>query len=1455
MSWSLKINEPVGGLTDQTARVDIGDAGSSQTFTLALAQRGTGTITFIIRAGDSYRPTVGSPIYLYQSNGVSYSAGLALVINGSVNISLSGVGSWTGLIGVDFQVVGDPQIYIFTATSFNIGTLDRPYAGTSAYANYTMSSSVCAFAGTIDSVEVNWLGNAGDCTAIITPVSLEACFDNLLIPPRSYTAQTAGYIVADLLSTVCAGVPVTAGTISAGPTIPGPTIYAFDSVSSAFDTLATLAGFTWYVDPATQTLQFNLPSTTAAPLTITGDNTILESMDWLWSRQNYRNMQVAKLSFAAFPPSTDFFSPGGTSFNLSFPADSITSAYLTDSTRAGVTCAINTIPANGDTVTVGSAVYTWKTTLDNTQEFEILIGASTAACATNMIAAILADPTQAGTLFSLPTWENGLFNAQSWGASGVAALVKLPGTDGNVYPVSASNPTSITWSSATAESGAGAGTGTTLQVGTAGASTPSDLTYTQGSTAITLAVASTSNLVVVYWRIGGDCIAVRDDALIAARAAIEHGTGKYEMLTDDSSETNVQSGLTFARAALTTYDDLPITFYFYTNSSAGLMPGLWLHLNYVGPANLAAMVNGYWLIQEVDATLIPGSQIWQYQVYVVNATVVNYLNFWLNLSGSGSGGGIVSFSNSVASAVAVPPPPALSTSSAYLQTQPYGNAIEFTFSGTLNFDPSTVSQIASVSVWAMGISGGTVQIAQILGTPATSQNFQGIFSPSMVLTSSSQGWEINVVTYSADGVKGTTTTISVLFTPALGVGSLSGAQTGTWGSGASQAVLQITFSASQTMVVSIWTKCTAGQDIGVTLFHGWFPAASGANTITIGAPGQNTSYISPTAAADTVEFVVVPGAINWTTGGVDPALMTGAITSATFTVAVPGAPTATGATLSLIPTTPTAMVDPTTGWQYWEQSISIGTPGLADLNAAHYQVTVQRVDASGNADPTYNGGNELPWFDFDNDGNTHVQLLQGGYVASGPYTYTRYKVYGYTLAATSQFPVNSWTHGSPYSVLQQWPSSFYGGGTSYSSNFGAMPSGAIPGSRVTGAVATATTATTATSATTATTAGSVPVTGIPYSGFFTSVSGQLAVGGTATLSSATTFRTSGSSPYVTIGSAGVVLGDNLSSPTNTVTVTAGGAVFQNSATGSIVTVSNLGIVVGAGAYSAITTVSSPVGTSDSTIYVASGTAVVTGGYYLLGSEIIYVGGGGGTTTLSVARNQLGTTAASHSSGTYLYPYNTVVVNGNGVTITGGSLVSPTITGGSISGTSLSIVTASGTVSINTSTSGVYVTTGGSTGSLTAGGVGFTVGTSFSSLSYSGLTFYVSGNLSSIYGASGASYYSLPCSLPFYNFAGSGYSSNISTQTMAPPTLYGTYMPAGLYEIAGYLAGTQTSPPVWLYITWYDGRQTLTGVGMATTNSQGQKLIIRLSGSANPSWSTNGYTSGSYGVSVQLTKIG
>ena len=564
MSYSIKINEPSIGLTDRTSYVDIGDAGGNQTFTMTLGQRGTGTITFIIRAGDTYAPTVGCPIYIYQ--------GAAIV-----------------------------------------------------------------FAGTIDSVETNWLGNAGDCTSILTLVSLEGCFDNLLIPPRAYDAgQTPGDIVTNLLATVCAGVPITAGTISLGPALPSPTIYAWDSVSSAFDDLATFAGFVWYVDPATSKLYFCAPTTTAAPFVVTGDNTQWESMDWLWTRTDYRNLQVAKLDFAAFPPSNHVLFGPGLTFDVNWPIDNIKEAFLTASVRAAVAWTMSAIPTPGDTVTVGDAVYTWVAALDNTQEFEILIGASTGACSFNLQHAIDADPNYAGVEFSLPTWENGLFNGGELPLfSSTTAWVKVPGAAGNAYGVASSNPSSLSWATPTATGGTDVAVNVALSVGVAGDAQANDLTYTPGSTTITLAAAIPSYLSIVYWRTGGDCIAVQNDAQVAARAVIEHGTGKYQLMTDDSSETNVQAGLTFARSALSSYSTLPITFYFYTNTS-GLKPGLWLTLTYAGPANLAGLLNGNWLIQEVDATLIPGSQIWRYQVYVVNATVVNYLNFWLNLLGGTS---------------------------------------------------------------------------------------------------------------------------------------------------------------------------------------------------------------------------------------------------------------------------------------------------------------------------------------------------------------------------------------------------------------------------------------------------------------------------------------------------------------------------------------------------------------------------------------------------------------------------------------------------------------------------------------------------------------------------------------------------------------------------------------------------------------------------------------------------
>jgi hypothetical protein len=68
-------------------------------------------------------------------------------------------------------------------------------------------------------------------------------------------------------------------------------------------------------------------------------------------------------------------------------------------------------------------------------------------------------------------------------------------------------------------------------------------------------------------------------------------------------------------------------------------------------------------------------------------------------------------------------------------------------------------------------------------------------------------------------------------------------------------------------------------------------------------------------------------------------------------------------------------------------------------------------------------------------------------------------------------------------------------------------------------------------------------------------------------------------------------------------------------------------------YSASTTLSAGITSTTSTsVSVASGTGFSNNDYIQIDSEIMQISSGGGTTALTVARGQLGTTAATHSSG-------------------------------------------------------------------------------------------------------------------------------------------------------------------------------------------------------------------------------
>jgi hypothetical protein len=179
-----------------------------------------------------------------------------------------------------------------------------------------------------------------------------------------------------------------------------------------------------------------------------------------------------------------------------------------------------------------------------------------------------------------------------------------------------------------------------------------------------------------------------------------------------------------------------------------------------------------------------------------------------------------------------------------------------------------------------------------------------------------------------------------------------------------------------------------------------------------------------------------------------------AVVSAACPVAAIGAPSATGATITLGAVV--QYTDPSTGNLVWQQSITVQTPGTADPDAWAYQVTCEQTNASGapaSLIADYNsvgmsgaafGQPECPFVDFANDGKTHVNTLIASYAPSGStFTYVRWKVYGFSRSATVATPVNCWQDPT-YSVLQQWP----GGATSDISNFGPLPGASLDFRRV-----------------------------------------------------------------------------------------------------------------------------------------------------------------------------------------------------------------------------------------------------------------------------------------------------------------------------------------------------------------------------------------------------------------------
>jgi hypothetical protein len=230
-----------------------------------------------------------------------------------------------------------------------------------------------------------------------------------------------------------------------------------------------------------------------------------------------------------------------------------------------------------------AGIYTFVSVLDNTQYGQVLIGASAAATLQNLVDAINSTTITRGVGYSLPTWENEICNADAPSGSSFTIRNKVPGR-GYIATLSATG-SAFSWGAALTSGGITTFNTVSLSVGvnSPGARSTS-LSYVPGSAVVTLPspLNTGTNLSVGYYRLDSNLIGVENTPLVAQRAVIESGTGKYQALASDPIAATPAQALAAAQAALAAFDVIPQTFEFIT-FRPGLQVGMALSVGFNMP--------------------------------------------------------------------------------------------------------------------------------------------------------------------------------------------------------------------------------------------------------------------------------------------------------------------------------------------------------------------------------------------------------------------------------------------------------------------------------------------------------------------------------------------------------------------------------------------------------------------------------------------------------------------------------------------------------------------------------------------------------------------------------------------------------------------------------------------------------------------------------------------------------
>jgi hypothetical protein len=468
----------------------------------------------------------------------------------------------------------------------------------------TFDSGVRVLSASIDRKVKTWRGQDGAVQFDLTSVTLEQRIDKHIITPRTYSSTNAGAIIADIMTQFAGSESIFLGTIDDGADIDSIT-YDFTPLGDAIKDLEDRSNCITVIDPE-GFLHFLNRGTLPAPFTLTMPDVLklgnIPTIKVTESRDDLRNTQYIRIPFECFAPYQDVLIGDGsqTDFTLSKPVNRIESVTLTDAVFARAVGTFTGVPAEGDVVQVGAAGYTFRATPDHRVHGDVLLGATVADCIRNLLGAINATEVNKGIAYSLPTWANFQAQVESFndGAQTLTLRAHQLGSAGNNITISATSG-AFSWDGANLAGGVD-GSLSSQDFGVEDVDTDKQWFYKPGLATFKAAVAPEAGqqIVIDYRPIGSDVIGVRDDARIAARAAVENASGEYASIVEDQSITTAPSGLDKANALIDLYGDLKKVLEFQTDRP-GLEPLQILTVDLDAPFE---ELNGDWLITDVNST-------------------------------------------------------------------------------------------------------------------------------------------------------------------------------------------------------------------------------------------------------------------------------------------------------------------------------------------------------------------------------------------------------------------------------------------------------------------------------------------------------------------------------------------------------------------------------------------------------------------------------------------------------------------------------------------------------------------------------------------------------------------------------------------------------------------------------------------------------------------------------------